>query len=186
MPAFAFYLFAGVTILSALFVVLNRDAVNSAMCMIVALAGVAVLFGLLNAYVLAGFQIIVYAGAVMVLFLFIIMLLDPGTRLRPVFTPKTLLNIGVVGIILVASALWLAHQFPQSIELPAAPQLPPQENPMAFATAVKALGMELFTRYLLPFEVAGFMLLVAMLGVIVLSKRTPAEPQKSKTSTDTR
>ena len=71
-----FYIFAAITLVSALIMVLSPNAVNGAMCMIVSFVGTAALFVLLEAYFLAALQILVYAGAVMVLFLFIIMLLD--------------------------------------------------------------------------------------------------------------
>ena len=82
MVTIVFYFFSTLTLLAALFVVVNRNTVNSAMCMIVAFVGVAALFVLLQAYFLAMLQIVVYAGAVMVLFLFIIMLLDTQARER--------------------------------------------------------------------------------------------------------
>jgi NADH-quinone oxidoreductase subunit J len=174
MPAFLFYFFSALTILAALLVVLNRDAVNSAMCMIVALAGVAALFVLLQAYFLAVLQVVVYAGAVMVLFLFIIMLLDPVTRRRPISE----MNM-VAGLIALAAlaigAFWLARQYPAVADLPKIEALPGNDAPLGYATAAKTFGFGLFTRYLLPFELAGFLLLIAMVGVVVLSKRTPAD-----------
>jgi NADH-quinone oxidoreductase subunit J len=174
MAAFFFYFFSALTILAALLVVLNRDAVNSAMCMIVALAGVAALFVLLQAYFLAVLQIVVYAGAVMVLFLFIIMLLDPKGRRVPVSEMN--LVFGLIALLALAlGAFWLARQYPAVADLPAIPQLPTDDAPLGYATAAKTFGYGLFTRYLLPFEVAGLLLLIAMVGVIVLSKRTPAD-----------
>ncbi len=176
MAAFLFYLFSTLTIVAALFVVINRDAVNSAMCMIVALAGVAGLFYVLGAYFLAALQIIVYAGAVMVLFLFIIMLLDTTARHRLRISEINLVFVCGVLVALVGGALWLAHQFPITVA-PAAPvpAMPSDQHPLAYAAASKAMGYGLFTRYMLPFEVAGFLLLIAMVGVIVLSKRTADE-----------
>jgi len=174
MPAFFFYFFSALTILAALLVVLNRDAVNSAMCMIVSLAGVAALFVLLQAYFLAVLQIVVYAGAVMVLFLFIIMLLDPKTRRIPVSEMNMVVGLAAL-VMLALGAFWLARQYPAVADLPQIPELPTSQAPMGYATAAKTFGFGLFTRYLLPFEVAGFLLLAAMVGVIVLSKRTPAD-----------
>jgi len=175
MSAFLFYFFSSLTILGALFVVLNRDAVNSAMCMIVALVGVAALFVLLGAYFLAALQIIVYAGAVMVLFLFIIMLLDTTARQRLRISEINFVVVCAVLVALVGGALWLAHQYPAVGELPKVEAMPTDQAPMAYATASKAFGFGLFTRYMLPFQVAGFLLLIAMVGVIVLSKRPPSD-----------
>jgi len=176
MAAFFFYFFSALSILAALFVVLNREAVNSAMCMIVSFVGVAALFVLLEAYFLAVLQVLVYAGAVMVLFLFIIMLLDTRERNRPRLGGFNLFA-GVVSLILLAAgAAWLAHQFPLSVAPQAAPLMPPDDNPLAYATSAKAFGYGLFTRYMLPFQVTGFLLLIAMVGVIVLSKRPAAPP----------
>ncbi len=174
MATFFFYFFSLLTIVSALYVVLSRDTVNSAMGMIVAFVGIAAMFLLLNAYVLFALQVIVYAGAVMVLFLFIIMLLDTGDRHRPMVHGFNLLLGIVSAILLVVGAIWLAGQFPLTVTPPAeAPLMPPDNNPLAFATTAKAFGIGLFSRYMLPFEVTGFLLLIAMVGVIVLSKRLP-------------
>jgi NADH-quinone oxidoreductase subunit J len=179
MAAFLFYFFSTLTIVAALFVVINRDAVNSAMCMIVALAGVAGLFYILGAYFLAALQIIVYAGAVMVLFLFIIMLLDTTARHRLRISEINLVFVCAVLVALIGGALWLAHQYPIAVEPPKFPALPTNQQPMAYASASKAFGFGLFTRYALPFEVAGFLLLIAMVGIIVLSKRPAAEGEQT-------
>ncbi len=176
MSAFLFYFFSALTILAALLVVLNREAVTSAMCMIVVLAGVAALFVLLQAYFLAVLQIVVYAGAVMVLFLFIIMLLD--TSARRIHVTEMNLVVALAALLLLAGgAIWLAHQYPAVGDLPPVQALPTDQAPLAYATAAKTFGYGLFTRYMLPFQVAGFLLLIAMVGVIVLSKR----PSDAKT-----
>ena len=134
MPAFLFYFFSALTILAALLVVLNRDAVNSAMCMIVSLAGVAALFVLLQAYFLAVLQVVVYAGAVMVLFLFIIMLLDPKTRRIPVSEMNMV--VGLVALIALAmGAFWLASKYPAVAVLPDIQELPGNAAPLGYATA---------------------------------------------------
>jgi NADH-quinone oxidoreductase subunit J len=181
MAAFFFYFFSALTIVGALFVVFHRNPVNSAMCMIVALVGVAALFGLLHAYFLAMLQVVVYAGAVMVLFLFIIMLLDTEAG-RPISAPNAL--AGVLALLILAiGAKWLADHYAFPVTPPAvqAEALPPPNNPLAYATSAKAFGYGLFTKYMLPFQVTGFLLLIAMVGVIVLSKRPTTD-----TSRDTR
>jgi NADH-quinone oxidoreductase subunit J len=176
MATFFFYFFSALTIVGALFVVFKLDPVNGAMGMIVALVGVAAMFGLLAAYFLAMLQVLVYAGAVMVLFLFIIMLLNAGERHRPLVHGFDLL-VGLVSLILlVIGAAWLATQFPVNVAPPPAPLMPPANDPLAYAITAKAFGYGLFTRYMLPFEVTGFLLLIAMVGVIVLSKRVSPPP----------
>ncbi|HVU39076.1 MAG TPA: NADH-quinone oxidoreductase subunit J [Opitutales bacterium] len=184
MSAFLFYFFSLLTVVAALFVVINRDAVNCALCMVVALAGVGAMFFLLEAPFLGVLQIIVYAGAVMVLFLFIIMLLDETARHRLRISEINLVFVCATLVAMAGAALWLAHQYPSVAQLPKVEPMPTDQNPMAYASASKAFGFGLFTRYLLPFEVAGFLLLIAMVGVIVLSKRpeqieaNPAEPPR--------
>jgi len=122
---------------------------------------------------------VVYAGAVMVLFLFIIMLLDTQTRHRPRFSPLNLLAALAALALLSAAAGWLAYQFHLGVKAPAltaAVEMPPEGNPLGYATDAKAYGFGLFTRYMLPFQVTGFLLLISMVGIIVLSKRSLAPP----------
>lgn len=164
MAELLFIFFAVLTVASALGVVLSRNPVNGAMFMIVAFVGMGALFVQLEAYFLAVVQVLVYAGAVVVLFLFIIMLLDVGDEKesrKPGWA--TLLASVVAFALLVAGVLHLFIDF-------ASPPAVLDEVP---ASVSANFGRELFTKYLLPFQVAGFLLLVAMIGVILLSKRTP-------------
>lgn len=160
-----FYIFAALTLVSALLVVANRNAVNAAMFMIVTFLGMAALFVLLEAYFLAVIQVLVYAGAVVVLFLFIIMLLDVkgGERhkLRAIPTAAAFIAL----CLLFFGVFWTWQQG----HIPA----PPATEP-AVGSSLKHFGYSLFTTYLLPMQVTGFLLLVAMMGVIVLSKRLDA------------
>jgi len=178
MTAFLFYFLSALTIVAALFVVFNREAVNSAMCMILALGGVAGMFVLLDAYFLAALQVVVYAGAVMVLFLFIIMLMDTRARRIRVTEMDLVAGIGAL-LMLTVGAIWLAHKFPAVAEMPEIHPLPSDQVALGYASATKTFGFGLFTRYMLPFQVAGFLLLISMVGVIVLSKKQPAEDDKS-------
>jgi NADH-quinone oxidoreductase subunit J len=168
-----FYLFSTLTLAAALLVVTNRNAVTSAMFLIVTFLGMASLFVLLEAYFLAVIQVLVYAGAVVVLFLFIIMLLDvKGHTVRPrlfTFIASTIaLCLLLVGL---AAALKGGGLASTAVEGPAS------------GSNLKAFGVELFTTYLLPMQVTGFLLLVAMIGVIVLSKRTDAKPVAALSAT---
>lgn len=163
MPDFLFQLFAFLTVLAAAGVVVNRNAVNAAMCLLLSFMGVAALFGLLNAGLLAFIFLLVYAGAVVVLFLFVIMLLDVrgGNPRRPW---KRITGVAwVMAVALVAAGLLsLAHRG-------RLPEIAP-----AGAFGFKEFGYRLFTTYLLPVQVTGFLLLVAMIGVIVLSRKPEA------------
>ncbi len=162
-----FYIFATVALAGALGVVFSRNTVNGAMCLIGTFLSMASLFVLLEAYFLAVIQVLVYAGAVMVLFLFIIMLLDvkeSAAKKTSIYTwAASLIGFGilVVGVVAIASA--------ESIKSKAS------SIPEASGTHLKAFGYELFTTYLLPMQVTGFLLLVAMIGVIVLSKKVNTE-----------
>ena len=163
-----FYTFTFLTLAGAALVVVHKNAVNAAMCLLLSLVGVAGLFVLLDAALLAFVLLLVYAGAVVTLFLFIVMLLDttPGA-LQP-FKKTTLVASTLGGALLVVGVLSLYHraQFPAAI-------------PAATAPTLRNYAEMLFTTYLLPVQVVGFMLLIAMLGVIVLSKKF-ADPEELK------
>ena len=158
-----FYLFAALTLLCGLLVVLNpfsRNPVTSAMFLVLTIVSIAGLFVLLHAFFLAAVQILVYAGAVLVLFLFVVMLLDLKEELRrklKVFGIATgLVSVGAFGAVLVASILG-TH--------PGKNLVPQGEG------TTPVLGKILFTQYLLPFEILSVLLLVAMVGAILLSKK---------------
>jgi NADH-quinone oxidoreductase subunit J len=155
-----FIIFAVLTVASALLVVVNKNAVNAAMFLIVSLVGLAGLFVLLDAPMLAFVLLLVYAGAVVALFLFIIMLLDttPGAA-KPY--SKLTLAASLIGAGLLAVGI---------LSLTQRAVLPPAPASVTVPT-MKDYAEQLFTTYLLPVQVVGFMLLIAMLGVIVLSKR---------------
>lgn len=164
LPDLLFYVFAAVALVSGGLVVWNpfsRNPVYSALFLAVTILALAGLFVLLHAYFVAAVQVLVYAGAVMVLFLFVLMLLDlreeARRRLRWAGLATGAVAAGLVTTLLVR-ALWLAQP---GRDLPAA----------EMEGTVRPLGRLLFTHYLLPLEIVGLMLLVAMVGVIVLSKR---------------
>jgi NADH-quinone oxidoreductase subunit J len=183
-----FYLFAGITLVSALAMVLLPNAVNGAMCMIVSFLGTAALFVLLEAYFLAILQVLVYAGAVMVLFLFIIMLLNVSEDSPPVKPAKLSIFAALAGFVILSGLV--ISLFTDPAALPAPPTIEVAENPsglsadggIPFTTSAKSFGYSLFTKYMLPFQVTGFLLLAAMVGVIVVSKRvTEGEPETKTT-----
>jgi len=182
MQDFLFYLFSALTVLAALLVVVNRDPVNGAMFMILSLVGMAALFLLLEAYFLAIIQILVYAGAVMVLFLFIIMLINVEKASKKM--PDTLtLTASIIGLAILILGMFAIFSGPgEPVHLLETDKLPigTTEDNIPFATAARSYGYALFTKYMLPFQVTGFLLLIAMIGVIVVSKKLSANGEAVK------
>jgi len=162
-PLFLF--FAALTVLSALAVVFNKNAVAAALCFFISLCSVGVLFVLLDAYLLAFMLVLVYAGAVVALFLFIIMLLDMQGGTRRPFKKASIFASLVAGALLLFGVLTFTSHADFATAVPAL------AANATFSTDLKVYGAKLFTSYLLPVQVVGFLLLIAMLGVIVLSKR---------------
>lgn len=160
-----FNIFSALTLAGAILVVTNRNAVNSAMFLIVSFLGMAALFVLLESYFLAVIQVLVYAGAVVVLFLFIIMLLDvKGGRRAPFRVIPALAALIAFGLLMAGVTTAM-----RSGSIPEVVAADP-----AVGASLKSFGYSLFTTYLLPMQVTGFLLLVSMIGVIVLSKRFEA------------
>ena len=156
-----FHIFAILTVACALGVVFNKNAVNSALCFLLSLVGVAGLFVLLDAFLLAVLMVLVYAGAVVALFLFIIMLLDMQGGDRKKFTKSTILSSAIAGGLLVTGLVSFARNG----------QVVVADNVPVVGNSLRAYAEQLFTVYLLPVQIVGFLLLIAMLGVIVLSKK---------------
>ncbi len=159
-----FYIFAAMTIGSSVAVVINPNAVNSALAFLVGLLGVSGLFVLLDSFLLAVLMILVYAGAVVALFLFIIMLLDmQGGERKPFSRPTAVAGfIGAALLAVCATSLLKGLGGLESAEAVSA---------IGVGANLKHYADQLFTTYLLPVQVVGFLLLIAMLGVIVLSKK---------------
>jgi NADH-quinone oxidoreductase subunit J len=162
-PDILFYVFALLTLGCAALVVANpfsRNPITSAMFLVLTIISMAGLFVLLHAFFLAAVQILVYAGAVIVLFLFVIMLLDLKAE-----AVRRIKFYGIVaGLISVGSILAI---FLKSLR---ATPLNPASTPTVEG-GTEPLGKLLFTQYVLPFEVVSVLLLVAMVGVILLSKK---------------
>jgi NADH-quinone oxidoreductase subunit J len=158
-----FYIFAFLTLVFAYLVVANpfsSNPVTSAMFLVLTLASLAGLFVLLHAFFLAAVQVLVYAGAVMVLFLFVIMLLDLKAEER-----RKIKRTGVV-LALISVGTILCIFFQSLLSNPIA-----QDSSLTNEGGTIPLGKLLFTEYLLPFEIVSLLLLVAMVGVVLLSKR---------------
>ncbi|MDF9825946.1 NADH-quinone oxidoreductase subunit J [Ereboglobus sp. PH5-10] len=165
MPAILFYIFSALTLAAAIGLVANRNAVASALSFFVCLCGISVLFVMLDAHLLAFLLILVYAGAVVALFLFIIMLLDMHGGKRPPFKKMTIVASSIAGALLIFGAFSFFARGQFSTDELALAQAP------AFFTDLKIYGAKLFTTYMLPVQLVGFLLLVGMLGVIVISKK---------------
>jgi NADH-quinone oxidoreductase subunit J len=166
MQDLAFYIFAAFTLLCAVLVVVNpfsRNPVTSAMFLVLTILSMAGLFVLLHAYFLAAVQILVYAGAVIVLFLFVIMLLDvKEEQRRRIKAFGLVVGVGAVGSVLVVFVKTLLANRPTLTANLAPPNLD---------GATAQLGEILFKQYVLPFEIVSVLLLVAMVGVVLLSKK---------------
>ena len=161
-----FLLLALVAIASALGMLLSRNAVYSALYLVLNFITVAVFYLLLGAPFIAMAQVTVYAGAIMVLFLFVIMLLGaeslPKSNVMPWQRPLAIFLSVMLGV--EAGYLLLTKARPAGTVLPPADAVNATEN-------LQQLGLSLFSDYLLPFEVVSILLLVAMVGAIVLTKK---------------
>ena len=154
-----FIVFSVLTLACAALVVVNKNAVNAAMFLLLSLVGMAGLFVTLDAPLLAFVLILVYAGAVVALFLFIIMLLDTKGTTKSL-SKLTVAASGIGGLLLLLGLQYVS----------ARTQLTPPATGVSIPS-FKNYAEQLFTVYLLPVQVVGFLLLIAMLGVIVLSKK---------------
>jgi len=168
MTTILFWFFAALMLGFACAVVVNRNPVASALSLVVSFVGLAALFVMLDAYFLGTIQVLVYAGAVMVLFLFIIMLLDLKIEARRKLNPAI-----IVGGLAVAAAfvfqLWaVIGDIPFGNGSGNGRTFPAIQNPL---NDVQNVGYTLFSAYNLPFQVVGVLLLVATIGVVILSKR---------------
>ena len=167
--ALFFYLFAAVCIASAFMVIAAKNPVHSVLFLILAFVNASGLFVLMGAEFLAMILIVVYVGAVAVLFLFVVMMLDVDfTELRQGFL--NYLPVGVVvGGVLLAELLLVVGTWTISAAVPKTITAPIPS--LDVATNTEALGLVLYTRYIYFFQAAGLVLLVAMIGAIVLTLR---------------
>ena len=147
----------------AINVVVQTHPISSAVSLIGVMGSLAVLYLLLGAEFIAAAQVIVYAGAIMVLFVFVIMLLNAGAEARK----GRSFMVQLLGVPLLVALLGLLAYFVQRL-YPAAPWCTSAASPAARAQDV---GTALFTTYLLPFEVTSILILIAILGAIVLARK---------------
>ncbi len=168
-----FYFFAGLAVVSAVLVVTRRNAVHSAIFLVTALLATAGIFLQLGAEFLFAVQIILYVGGIMVLFIFVIMLVNLDVALHQVQFNRQWLVAVLLALGLGAEIFGvyrLAQKSPRGadlLQLPAhaLPQLPGK------AGNTELIGHVLFRDYMLPFEIASILLLVAMIGAVVMAKR---------------
>jgi NADH-quinone oxidoreductase subunit J len=182
--AIFFYLFAGVLVASAVMVIAARNPVHSVLFLILAFVNAAGLFVLLGAEFLAMILIVVYVGAVAVLFLFVVMMLDVDfAELKQGFLQYLPFGLVIAGIFL-AELLLVVGAWTIGVNITRAAPIPPQ------VSNTEALGLVLYTKYVYFFELAGLVLLVAMIGAIVLTlqhrarvKRQDIAAQNARTRT---
>lgn len=166
-PALFFYLFAGVCVASAVMVVTSRNPVHSVLFLILAFVNAAGLFMLLGAEFLAMILIVVYVGAVAVLFLFVIMMLDVDfAELRQGFIDYLPFGL-LIGAVFLAELLLVAGGWVLNPNIAKAITSPIPSG----VSNTEALGLVLYTKYLPYFQLSGLILLVAMIGAIVLTLR---------------
>jgi len=168
MDALFFYLFATMVLGGAIFTVTRRNAVHSAISLVVSLIGVAGLYLLQQAEFLFAVQIVLYVGGIMVLFLFVIMLvnLDQAAKQRQ-FNRQWWIALVCVAVVGVEIA-YFVRKGAGSFHVPQAPP-----GPVAATTAgnTEQIATVLFSQYLLPFEIASVLLLVAVVGSVVMAKK---------------
>ncbi|MGH7276700.1 MAG: NADH-quinone oxidoreductase subunit J family protein [Candidatus Rokuibacteriota bacterium] len=158
----AFFVIAALAVGSALGLVLKRNAIHGALFLVVNLGSVAALYLMLGAQFLAAAQVIVYAGAIMVLFVFAIMVLIPGKEETGPDPRRGWRLLALpVGVLLFLQLLLVVRGL-RPAEAPGAPAVP---------GGVEAIARLLFTRYLFPFELTSVLLLAAMVGVLLLARR---------------
>lgn len=164
MELILFLITALIAIIGAVAMLVSRNAVHSALFLLLNFAAIAVLFLLLNTPFLFAIQLTVYAGAIMVLFLFVVMLLGAE---KVEDTPDQIPWQQPLALLLGLALLVISVV----VGLGGATNPPPESEALAQFSDPQTLGALLFTDYLLPFEVTGFILLIAVIGVVVLNQR---------------
>ncbi len=166
LPEIGFFILSGLALASAILVITQRSAVHSAMWLIVTLFSVGGIYLMLEAQFLFAVQVIVYVGAIMVLFLFVVMLVNldvAGSQAQ--FSRRWALGLLTVLILLAELGYGFYAQSRRGFDLaPAFPQAAPAAN-------TQAVGIALYRNYMLPVEIASVLLLVAMVGAIIMAKR---------------
>lgn len=169
-----FIIFSLVAIISSVMMITRRDAVISALFLVLNFAALAGIYLVLNAQFIAVVQIIVYAGAIMVLFLFVVMLLRPENEKKFLLSnPKVKIFAFIIAGVVLFQFVYLILKSSPSSDV--SPDLARSIN----AGTVESIGRELYSNYILPVEAAGFLLLAATIGALVLSKKKFAKKESS-------
>lgn len=171
---FHFYLFGLVAIAAAVAFVTRKSPVSAALWLVVTMFSLAALYVMLDAQFIAAIQVLVYAGAIMVVFLFVIMLLNLGVAGQgaDIRSLGWKLTAGAVGIALLAEIFALTRtRAPESLALPGGFTA----NQVVLTGAIAPLAGPLFNQYLLAFEITSVLLLAAIVGAVVLGKRTESD-----------
>jgi len=195
MPHYLFYILSAVAVFGAVLLVVLRNPVASAMSMVLSFAAVAGLFIGLDAFMIGIVQVLVYTGAIMVLFLFVVMLLDLGdeslrARTRKIFptlagvAAAALLVVQIVGVLDALGSTPLppldlaaaAKEFPGESKIATELAPPAESGREARLPDIRLIAHELFTRHNRDLQVIGTILLVATIGVVVLSRKQAPEP----------
>lgn len=168
----AFYAFAGMAIGFSLLVVFKKNPVSSAFSLVMVFFAFAAIYAMFNAHLLAALQVLVYAGAIMVLFIFVIMLLNADA---PSFDmgrshPAMKVFAGAACVILFALFVWAFKKSGPGV-VPQGPFSP--EVVQASGGNSRVLSQLMFSKYLLPFELTSFLLLGAIVGAVAIAKRKP-------------
>ncbi len=171
MVTILFYIFAAVAIGGAIGVVLAKSPVGSLLFMVTTLGAIAATFVLLEAHFLAAIQVIVYAGAIMVLFMFVIMLLNLGHDYEGDFKGGLYAIISFVVVGAIAGVIRSNLLIIQELEGTGAEAIGAAVEEFG---AVGAIARPLYTTYVVPFEITGILLLVAIVGAVALAKRNVA------------
>jgi NADH-quinone oxidoreductase subunit J len=162
-------------VLSASLMVTNIRPVTAAMNLVMTMFFLSGIYVLLDAHLIAALQIIVYAGAIMVLFLFVILLLNIHEKEGETARRKILIQFGCIAVV---GCLFIAVANLASIE----PSLVKTGKTVYQFGTTKAVGMMLFTDFLLPFEIASFLLLAALVGAVILAKRRIDDSESTQNS----
>jgi len=165
-----FLIFAAVCVGGAINLLAQKHPINSALSLIVVMGSLAMLYLLLGAEFVAAVQVIVYAGAVMVLFVFVIMLLNAGVEERTPHASKVATMLGVPGLIIgLGISAWVVSRITGLDKI--AIGGPSVMNGKEVFGNPQAVGQLLFRDYLLPFEVTSILVLIAIMGAVVLARR---------------
>ena len=166
-----FYVFGGLAIACSMMVILKKNPVASAFSLVLVFFSFAGIYAMLDAHLIAALQILVYAGAIMVLFIFVIMLLNADTPSFDLGRSRPMLKV-ITGVLAVAMVAIFAWAFKQSPALAPIGEFSPEKIDAAGGNT-QVLSELMFSEYILPFELTSVLLLAAIVGAVAIAKRKP-------------